>query len=63
MKTPSDFSHNTTHNSPFADLFTFEALFQRALTTVHTRSCLFQHKLLDFVALRPTGFVFLQEAD
>ena len=23
---------------------------------------LFQHKLLDFVALRPTGFVFLQEA-
>ena len=26
-------------------------------------SCLFQRKLLDFVALRPTGFVFLQEAD
>ena len=26
---------------------------------VHTRSCLFQHKLLDFVALRTTGFVFL----
>ena len=25
-------------------------------------SSLFQHKLLDFVALRPTGFVFLQEA-
>ena len=33
--------------------------FIRAWTTLHTRSCLFQHKLLDFVVLRTTGYVFL----
>ena len=34
----------------------------RACYSPLSPSCLFQHKLLDFVALRPTGFVFLQEA-
>ena len=41
---------------------TIEVYYEQAGSSPLCLSSLFQHKLLDFVALRPTGFVFLQEA-